>query len=541
MGKRNKRKYIKKRPSVPAKKKSNNNKDKLLNRIFLLLIIVIGMIVCFTHFDKKLSINGDNAGYIILGKSILQGKYTKINFPGEVKPHTKWPPGLPLIVAFSELISQNNYTLTKFLIVLLAICSAILFYKICKHYFSNLQSLLLSLFLIINANIVDYSHQIMTEIPFMFFTLLGFYFFLKQNENLNFWRDKYLILSLISFSFSCYFRTAGIAVLASVLVYLFIKVLSQKKWQVFILSSILILICVLPWQIRNRVVGGNLPKQYAYIKINPYRPELGNIDFPKLMERFGQNFNTYVFSEIPLTIITNFRDIKRSDKNISIIISLLILCLVIIGLIKSFTDKRFLIFALYGVFYIILIFYIPPVWGNIRLILPFLPFFILFIFIAVKSISDLLIKKSIVKNTVFIIFFIILLYLNSTGLANLKAAIRDYPRNWKNYYLCAKWIKNHTHKDAVVCCRKPQLFYLWSNRKTFVYAKDKDTKKVIKKLEDNKADYVILEQLGFSDTPRFLVPAINEHLNRFRSVYHLKYPDTYVFEYIQKEEIRGGD
>ena len=225
MGKRNKRKYIKKRPSVPAKKKSNINKDKLLNRIFLLLIIVIGMIVCFTHFDKKLSINGDNAGYIILGKSILQGKYTKINFPGEVKPHTKWPPGLPLIVAFSELISQNNYTLTKFLIVLLAICSAILFYKICKHYFTSLQSFLISLFFIINANIVDYSHQIMSETPFLFFTLLGFYFFLKRNEKVNFWRDKFLVLSLISFSISCYYRTLGITSIISILIYLLLFIL----------------------------------------------------------------------------------------------------------------------------------------------------------------------------------------------------------------------------------------------------------------------------------------------------------------------------
>lgn len=536
MAKRGKKRYANKKQAVPARKKSNFNKDKVINLIFILLIVVIGAGVCFTHFDKKLSLNGDNAGYIILGKSILQGKYAKINFPGEIKPHTKWPPGLPLIVAFSELISKSNYNLTKFLIVLLAICCAILFYEICKHFFSNLQSFLLSLFLIINANIVDYSHQIMTEVPFMFFTLLGFYFFLKRNEKLNFWRDKYLILSLISFSLSCYFRTAGIAVLASVLVYLLVKAILEKRWQTFLLSFLLILICVSPWQVRNRVVGGNLPKQYAYIKINPYRPELGNIDFPKLMERFGQNFNTYAFSEIPLTIITNFRDIKRSDKNISIIISLLILCLVIIGLIKSFTDKRFLIFALYGVFYIILIFYIPPVWGNIRLILPFTPFFIFFIFIAVRLISNLLIKKSIAKNTVFIIFFIILLYLNSTGLANLKASITNYPPNWKNYYLCAKWVKNNTEKDAIICCRKPQLFYLWSDRKTFVYAKNKDTEEVIKKLEDKKADYVIYEQLGFSDTPRFLLPTIRKHQHRFQLVYHQKYPDTYIFKFVRKEK-----
>ena len=533
MGKKKKKKSFNTKLTSNSRVEKKNKLNKISSSLWLyfFVILIIGSTTCIIHFDSKLSLNGDNAGYIILGKSLLQGKYAQINTPEESKPFTKWPPGLPLIVAFSEFFSFNNFKLTKILIMLMSLGSALFFFKICTYYFNKFISLLITIFFIVNANIVEFSHYILSETPFMFFILMGIYFFQRRIKT-NHFSDKNLIFSLISFSISFYFRTAGIAIIASLLILLFIEVLKTKKWKILLFSTILVVVIITPWQIRNKIVGGkNLHTQYQYIKVNPYRPELGNLNFQKLIERYYDNFNLYAFRELPVSFITNFRIINNSDKNAAIFLSIITLLLILIGIIVSLFRKKYRLFGIISVLFLLMTFYVPPVWATIRLILPIIPILILIIFISIEFIIEQIFKKPGLKNTSFIIFLILLFFFNLNGLSNLKDSIKDYPPNWKNYYKCALWVKNNTDENSIVCCRKIYLFYLWSERKTISYAKSFETDKVIEKLENKNADYVILEQLGFSDTARFLYPAIQNHTERFQIVYHLKNPDTYVLKF----------
>jgi len=531
--------------SQKKKDVKKTNKEKYSLELFfkndiinLILIFIIGLIVCLYFFDEKLSINGDNAGYISLGRSILNGEYSYVHIPNS-GPHTKFPFGLPVIVAFGELIAPGNFVFTKYIIVLFAIGSGLLFYFISKGYFSKFISFLIALFLVVNANIVAYSHQIMTEIPFMFFTLLGFYLFSKRKQDYVFWKNKYLILSLVAFAFSFHFRTAGITVIATVLGFLFFDAVISKdknKWKNFIFALIIVVVCLAPWQIRSKIVGGGGSYVSSIFRINPYRPELGQLNFGSFIDRLKSNFNIYIFSEVPLTILTNFRLLKNDiSKFLIVIISLSTFIIILLGMIKSYFIENFRIYTFYSFFYLGVIFIWPPVWSNIRFIMPFVPFFILFLFLGIDTIINFIKGKSelnVSKNTVFIILFIILFTTNIFGLKLLKETIKDYPPRWKNYFYCAKWVKENTEKDAIISCRKASLFYLWSDRQSRRFTNSKDTEKVIKGLIKNNIDYVILEQLGFSDTYRFLYPAIKAHPQYFQAVYYLKYPDTYIFEFI---------
>ncbi|MEA1986247.1 MAG: glycosyltransferase family 39 protein [Candidatus Marinimicrobia bacterium] len=525
------------------KKNKKNEHNYFIEKIFqnttvnIILIIIIGLIVCFTHFDEKLSINGDNAGYISLGRSILNGEYSYVHIPNS-NAHTKFPFGLPVIVALGELFAPGNFLFTKYIIVFLAIGSGLLFYFISRGFFSKFISFLIALFIVINANIVNYSHQVMTEIPFMFFTLLGFYFFSKRKQKYVFWKDKFLILSLLSFAFSFHFRTAGITVIMAVLGFLFFDALINKdknKWKIFLLSLIIIVLLLAPWQIRSVLLGGGHSYTTELLCINPYRPDLGQLDFGSFLDRLKTNFNIYIFSEIPLTILTNFKILKNDlSKFVSIIISLFIFGFILIGMVKSYFIKNYRIYTFYSLFYLGVVFIWAPVWSNIRFILPFVPFFILFLFLGIDTIFNFIKEKrkiSISKKSIFIILIVILFITNIFGLKLLKKTIRDYPPRWKNYYYCAKWVKMNTEKDVLISCRKASLFYLWSDRMAMRYPKTKNTQKVIDGLIKQGVDYVILEQLGFSDTYRFLYPAMKAHPKYFQSVYHLENPDTYVLKF----------
>jgi hypothetical protein len=42
---------------------------------------------------------------------------------------------------------------------------------------------------------------------------------------------------------------------------------------------------------------------------------------------------------------------------------------------------------------------------------------------------------------------------------------------------------------------------------------------------------VIIEQLGFSSTAKYLVPAVQKNPDKFEVVYQLKNPDTYLLKF----------
>ena len=95
----------------------------------------------------------------------------------------------------------------------------------------------------------------------------------------------------------------------------------------------------------------------------------------------------------------------------------------------------------------------------------------------------------------------------------------------------AKISKNSIGADAIVACRKPNMFYLYANRRTVVYAFTSDSEELIEDLEEKEVDYVVLEQLGYSSTGRYLAPAVGAHPHRFTRVYNLDDPATWVMEF----------
>jgi len=46
-----------------------------------------------------------------------------------------------------------------------------------------------------------------------------------------------------------------------------------------------------------------------------------------------------------------------------------------------------------------------------------------------------------------------------------------------------------------------------------------------------KVDFVVLEQLGYSSTGRYLYPAIMKHPDLFQPVMQLQNPDTYLLAF----------
>ena len=107
----------------------------------------------------------------------------------------------------------------------------------------------------------------------------------------------------------------------------------------------------------------------------------------------------------------------------------------------------------------------------------------------------------------------------------------DYEDKYKNYFEIAKYCKDNLPKDAIICCRKQGLFYLFAERPITGFKQTQDKEDLINDLRQRKVSYVVLDQLGFEDVGRYLYPAIAAHPEMFPIIKQVKNPDTYLLQF----------
>jgi hypothetical protein len=508
------------------------NKGRVFTILYLLIIITSFFKIYPYIFDKKLNLNGDNANYYVLGAALSQGEgYTMISSPSN-PPANHFPPGYPVIVAtvmkfFSTEINTIKQT-NGFFLLLSIIALFYLFYKIIDNIHISFIS---TLFILLNTNLLEYSTIMMSEISFLFFSIICLILVIQVDEKIVFYKNWKFLLLILFVAISYYIRSAGLALVGGII----LVFLLQKNWKFLVAFVGGFVLLTLPWYIRGNKLGGN-----SYIKSlfwkNPYRTELGTADLGDWALRVYNNFIRYLTHEIPNATINSvaIKDGTPADLK-HWLIGIALAGFIIFGLIKL-KKYRFVIFSYFlGTFGIMLLW--PDVWFGSRFILPIVP---LLVFLIIMGIYNLLllasrylkIQNSFVKAVVFPLLFLAFLPLYTPGIhAMHKNADNIYPQSFQNYFDLAKWANKNTPENATFACRKTAFFYLYSSRKANGYAYTTNREEVIENLKINNIDYVVLDQLGYSSTGRYLYPAIKRYGNKFKLVKKTEKPETYLFEF----------
>ena len=66
---------------------------------------------------------------------------------------------------------------------------------------------------------------------------------------------------------------------------------------------------------------------------------------------------------------------------------------------------------------------------------------------------------------------------------------------------------------------------------TVRYEYTEDTDALLSHLADRKVEYVFLDNLGYSSTPRYLVPAVNSRLDLFGIVIQYQNTNQYLLKF----------
>ncbi|MCT4624578.1 MAG: glycosyltransferase family 39 protein [Schleiferiaceae bacterium] len=509
---------------VESKETVQNSSKSLW--IFSGILLVIFFIAYQFVFDKKLDLGGDNGGYYILGKALSTGNgYTNIHHVGD-PAHNHFPPGYPALLAIFMFFSDSIIFLKIMNGVLLA-GSALLLFKVFSKVSKDYRlAFVASLLMLFNMHLMKYSTIMMSEIPFLFFGSLTLLLFLNSSEKENIFKSPSFYGTIIVSSYAFHIRTAGIALIGGIILYLLI----QKNWKYLVSYTLGFIALGIPWYLRGQSLGGSKYLKQLFL-INPYRPEEGSMGIADWFTRFTNNLTRYISKEIPHGVFPGAKvDYSPDAVEAQWFLGILCLALIIFGLIKLKNYRTFFIGYIGGTFGILLLW--PDVWFSVRFMLPLIPIFLFLIIYAIIELLGILLTKAGINKAASPYLALILAFFFLPQLKELnEAAKTPYPKRFNNYFKLGSWADKNLPENAVIITRKPNLFYLTAKRKLANFKSNPDYNTVLDGMKEKGATHVVLDQLGYSQTGRYLYPVIIGNPEKFQGVQTIPNPDTYMFAF----------
>lgn len=488
--------------------------------LFLIFIQVYPYI-----FDAKIFLGGDNADYYLLANALAEGEgYVNTHLPG-APPANHFPPGYPFLMSLIIRIGfETMFAMKVFNGILLLLSSYLLFHLSFKLTKNKILSIILAALVLLNSSMLEYSTIVMSEISFVFFTLLSIYLFILCNErNFNL-KSPYFYLMIISMVILFYIRTQGIALFGAFFIYMGFKK-QFKPLAIFVAVSV---IAILPWQIRSANLGGSTYMKQL-MRVEPYNNDSKAMEFGDWLDRIGDNTVRYISKEIPNVIFpvmkVEYKD-RTTGKDVESptsywVVGIIIIVLALLG-IWSMKEYRWLFLLLYGSTFGIYMLW-PQVWFGIRFVLPMAPITLMFAVFGIYFILQSIFKPAtpLIESSKFALIFALLGFLQITPIKALaEKSGRPHPTNWANFLKIGEWSKDHLKGDKIVISnRKPGLIYATSKHKMagFLYTTDREA--MLNDFKKTGVTHVIFEQLGFNQTGLYLFPLFQKEPEKFKQIH----------------------
>lgn len=515
------------RPPTPG-----DNRDRWV----VVALVALTVFLCATHFDPKLHTGGDNALYVLLSESILtagDGYSTTIE-PGPAVPHTLVPPGYPMLLATIGALFGRNIVLLKLLSLALTAGSVWIFCLFVRDRARQrggpYPRLLLPLAFAASPLVIDYSHWILSEAPFVFFVMLSLFFLQRESggrEDRNFW------LALLAAVASFYIRSVG----ALLLVAASVGYLVRRRWRKFFVHGLAGGSLTIPWLVRNRLLEGTASpylEQFSLVSI--YDPEAGVLDLMGRVERVLDNAWLYATRELPRALVGS--DSTWATHPLVDALAAVVCVFALVGLARALRKRPgplefffLLTFAAITMF--------QSAANDVRYLVPLLP-----LILAYATDGTVWTAKAARRRIPRLRILPAALAGTLVGVALLSASARiprnldmlgryaagdrhaDYHPAWRNFFEAAEYVRDATPEDAVVTVRKPRLFRLLTDRRTRIFPFTEDRDSVLSVVLST--DYVVIGHISGATTARYLVPVVDENRDRFRCEFRTRQPHTYV-------------
>ncbi len=431
---------------------------------------------------------GDNCQYIILAEALAQGDGLRlVNYPQV--PFSKYPPLLSLILVPIVKFWGRQFALMHLLIALLGYFSLIFFYKTFRLLDSSEAVASFSVLLLFVSWVFwIYLHRILTEIPFLFFSALSFYYLLRYVSEKKVFSFRAWVLCL---ALNAAYFTRYMGFLLFVFSLIFIWNISQDRK--LCLKKVTFLtfsfgIPVLLWQLRNYL----LPTYPLFFKEQFWG---GN-----LLKRWvlGANFYTYILAG-------NLFPYSLGSRFTAELARYLVLGLVILGIWRT---KQTRLLGFYSLCYLFLI-ALWPYREDGRYLLGMLP-------LAIFHFLCGLYRLPFMRRSLFIFCCLLLFGGNLLFLPPRPYASRGISGPVNDFLATLDWVRDNLPEEALVFSRKPRLTYFLTGHPSLGYVGSRGP--LWGYFKRNNIRYIIYD--GFTwESREILEPLIQRYHHKLRLLF----------------------
>jgi len=569
----------------------DNGKTAAVRRHITALVLA-ALAVGALAFNFRLICAGDNAEYLILAKSIAEGRgYRMLAEPG-APTETKRPPGYPLFLAgWMWLFGERLWVLKATSLVCFAGAAGLGYLLVARQ--PGAAPWIAAggiLMFVLNENSLHYASVVGTEMPF---TLLGIGALLTLEltaaEETRRWRWGILAAALIAAAI--YVRPNGLSLIPAALVFLMLR----RRWATAILVTVLAGAAILPWAwYQARATAGG---EHTYLAATLGQTEEDaetQSEMSKYLYRIRRNAAAHALSlgqsllarpahlsfvpVVPaLPAVTSSHPDRPSEATPKApgadtsggidwghLSRYMLTVLVIIGAVVTWRGGGSSMHW-YVIFTIAMLLVTP--WPRGRYLFPLLPFFGWFLVSSIVWLARLMdgwigehragkLGYLGVASACGLALLLTSMAISQQLIANLRCRGLPYsaPERYvyegldvANYMRAAAWIKDNTPPDAVIACRKPyNVYWVTRRRAKMVWAESpEDVWKGLERLSESGPVYVIKDAFGdrYSEralTHRYWRNALAQHHEGVRMVFESQAPRTSVWRVRhEKAQTRG--
>lgn len=495
-------------------------------------LVVLHIVLCAALFDPKIHTGGDSVTYVLLAESLLSpgDGYALSIDPGPPQAHTKYPPGYPAMLAPLVAAFGRNFVVLKLLSFLFTAGSVLVFCRFALRGREPLPWFFLALAFAVSPGVIDYSRWMLSEAPFLFFTLLALWQLDEDRGRKGMGRPFWLGLAAAVIGF--YVRSIGALLLAAAS----LSYLVRREWRKFFVHGTVGAGLTVPWLVRNRLASDSAtPYLEEFFLGNIYDPEAGYLDFAGRVGRILENGFLYATRELPRALAGS--DSAWAATPPVTLIAVAVCGLVLYGLVRALRRR-----PAAPEFYLILtgvaIMLFQTSVNDVRYLVPLIPLVLVYTSDAAAALARASRGFLPVRLPALVTAALATLALGSQAAripanADMTARYRagdryaGYHPAWGTFFDAAEWVKANTPADAVVTVRKPRLFNAVADRRALVYPFSTEAGNVLRLVEET--DYVVIDAL-FPTTRRYLVPALQTALDDFSLVHRTREPSTLVLK-----------
>lgn len=514
-------------------------------------------------FDPKLDMGGDNIVYYSLGQSLAHGEGYSNIYTLEKTPHTHFPPGYPYFISkLIKVFPENILTVKKANGFLLYCSVLVLFFIIFITTRNSILAFCACLLASMHKELLRYATIMMSEPLYIFLSLTAILLALllaappSEKKRPWLWWIGAVFYGLV-LAYSYLVRTMGLSLVFALIGWLVIlaivslvkkrKVQSARCFLLCLIAIVAVGTAKLSWDARNRDLGATSGSTYKsnFLKKTNNEDMEGIEDWKVRVKSNTANFITRWIPEVSWMKVqaTPSADVVVPYDKKEWIYGFLLIPVILAGCLYLKSGRLLMLFYV-GLTVGVLIFY-PEQFGGTRYITPIIPLLVFFmlngisaliagIFRLFKSKASPMLAQSV---AIVLVTFLWLSprfvqaqepYRSTAALKSWLNVPQTHPTsiNMRNFLLAVQYCGDSLPEDARVVCRKPELYYMYSNyhrSKRFPNYAEPDT--VYSFLCRDSINYLIVDN-WFRHAYVTLVPCIYKYEEKFKLVKQFGEIDT---------------